>query len=79
MSESSNRNAGGAARRLLLALLPPDDWSQAFVDELDAELERLCARGAVRHPRLLVRKAALRPSNALVHSEGAKARTPRSR
>lgn len=35
-------------RRLLVALLPGDEWSRELVEELDAELERLVAAGRVR-------------------------------
>jgi len=36
------------ARRVLVKLLPEDDWSREFVEELDAELERLWRSGRIR-------------------------------
>jgi putative ABC transport system permease protein len=61
MSGSNLSELGGLARRALLAILPRDDWSQAFLTELDAELERLLARGEVRRPRWWYAKQLLSP------------------
>jgi predicted permease len=62
MNAHDSSRTGGPARRLLVALLPRDDWSQAFVAELDAELDRLRARGAVRHPRAWWARQLLAPT-----------------
>lgn len=39
---------GPWARRLLVSILPADDWTREFVEELDAELEHLRRSGRVR-------------------------------